>query len=198
MQLHTIQQGGFSWVLDQDDVETILKSKKCIDRKFFKDILDKIGIGDSLITTSGEKWASHRKVILPTFKLSVLRNFISVFQIKSFELVENWASMAKGSEMDIFLELCNSSLQMTCSTLLGVNIEHNIKSLLSESPVLSEKEIQNETLFMIIGGYETTATLISFATMLLAFHPEIQNKAFQELSDIFGNDQRRPATLQDF
>nr|CAD7589894.1 unnamed protein product [Timema genevievae] len=71
------------------------------------------------------------------------------------------------------------------------------RSLLSESPVLSEKEIYDETLVMILGAYETTATVNGFAIMLLAFHLEIQNKAFQELSDIFGNDQIRPATFQD-
>nr|CAD7589893.1 unnamed protein product [Timema genevievae] len=77
------------------------------------------------------------------------------------------------------------------------SISSSARSLLSESPVLSEKEIYDETLVMILGAYETTATVNGFAIMLLAFHLEIQNKAFQELSDIFGNDQIRPATFQD-
>nr|CAD7414090.1 unnamed protein product [Timema poppensis] len=49
----------------------------------------------------------------------------------------------------------------------------------------------------MFAGFETTASGSSFALMLLAFHPDIQDRAFQELVDIFGNDKMQPATFED-
>nr|CAD7202638.1 unnamed protein product [Timema douglasi] len=49
----------------------------------------------------------------------------------------------------------------------------------------------------MFAGFETTASGSSFALMLLAFHPDIQDKAFQELVDIFGNDKNQLATFED-
>nr|CAD7265983.1 unnamed protein product [Timema shepardi] len=63
--------------------------------------------------------------------------------------------------------------------------------------VLSEEEIRGETVSTMIAGFETTASGSSFALMLLAFHPDIQDRAFQELVDIFGNDKMQPATFED-
>nr|CAD7205336.1 unnamed protein product [Timema douglasi]CAD7411321.1 unnamed protein product [Timema poppensis] len=82
------------------------------------------------------------------------------------------------------------------NTRLGY-LDHLVESLLSGSPVLSEEEIRGETVSTMFAGFETTASGSSFALMLLAFHPDIQDRAFQELVDIFGNDNIPPATFED-
>nr|CAD7576788.1 unnamed protein product [Timema californicum] len=279
--------GSWLWVAvsDPDDVETVIKSTKCLGRKFLKDVLDHGRAGDGLITLSGDKWTYHRKEIMPTFKLSVLKNYISIFQKYSFELVNKWSSDANGKEMDIFNVICYYNLHMVFSTIMGVDIDsnnkklnkylisiHNLKkliidflrnpcpkfhsllyakkiknntkdfvdfpnfvvsekissvknkmienrsnkeyesqsgniklgyldhlveSLLSGSSVLSEEEIRGETVSTMFAGFETTAPGSSFALMLLAFHPDIQDRAFQELVDIFGYDKMQPATFED-
>nr|CAD7430910.1 unnamed protein product [Timema monikensis] len=123
--------GSWLWVSvsDPDDVETILKSTKCLGRKFLKDILDHGRAGDGLITLSGDKWAYHRREIMPTFKLSILKNYISIFQTHSFELVNKWSSEANGKEMDIFNVICYYNLHMVCSTIMGVDIDKNNQKL---------------------------------------------------------------------
>nr|CAD7268851.1 unnamed protein product [Timema shepardi] len=81
------------------------------------------------------------------------------------------------------------------NTRLGY-LDHLVGSLLSGSPVLSEEEIRGETVSTMLAGFETTASGSSFALMLLAFHPDIQDRAFQELVDIFGNNKMQPATFE--
>nr|CAD7202639.1 unnamed protein product [Timema douglasi] len=49
----------------------------------------------------------------------------------------------------------------------------------------------------MLAGFETTASGSSFSLMLLAFHPDIQDRAFQELVDIFGNNKKQLETFED-
>nr|CAD7419963.1 unnamed protein product [Timema poppensis] len=163
---------------------------------------------------------------MPTFKLIILKNYISIFQTHSFELVNRWSSEANGKEMDIFSVICYYNLYMVCSTLMGSEkissvknkmienrpnkeyesqssntrlgyLDNLVGSLLSGSPVLSEEEIRGETVITMLAGFETTASGSSFSLMLLAFHPDIQDRAFQELVDIFGNNKKQLETFED-
>ncbi|CAF0843135.1 unnamed protein product, partial [Didymodactylos carnosus] len=46
---------------------------------------------------------------------------------------------------------------------------------------LSRKEMLDELLFMILSGFETAATFLSWFTYLMSKHPEVQKKIKQEL-----------------
>lgn len=46
---------------------------------------------------------------------------------------------------------------------------------------LSEDEMVAQCVIFFLAGYDTTATALSFASYLLALHPEIQHKLFEEL-----------------
>jgi cytochrome P450 family 4 len=60
----------------------------------------------------------------------------------------------------------------------------------------SNEELVEETLTMIITGSDTTALTLSFTTIMLAMHQDVQRRAYQEMLDIFGNNTREP-TLDD-
>ncbi|CAH1382825.1 unnamed protein product [Tenebrio molitor] len=60
----------------------------------------------------------------------------------------------------------------------------------------SNEELVEETVTMITAGSDTTAVILSFATIMLAMHQDVQRKAYQEMLDIFGNNTRDP-TLDD-
>nr|CAD7424032.1 unnamed protein product [Timema monikensis] len=76
-------------------------------------------------------------------------------------------------------------------------LDHLVESLFSENPMFTEEEIRGETISMLVEGYENISSGNSFALLLLAFHPDIQKRAFKELFDIFGSNKRRSATFQD-
>ena len=56
--------------------------------------------------------------------------------------------------------------------------------LLSVTPAWSEMEIMSELQHFILAGHETTANTLNFAFHLLSFHPEIQQKAREEIKAV--------------
>lgn len=79
---------------------------------------------------------------------------------------------------------------------------NNIKTLESESedsdgkfdspltPLIAEgklsREVAEENIdVLLIAGHETTATTISYALLLLAIHPDIQDQLFAELHSVY-------------
>ncbi|XP_065166539.1 cytochrome P450 4c3-like [Atheta coriaria] len=62
---------------------------------------------------------------------------------------------------------------------------------------LSDEEIASEVATFMFAGHDTTSGTLSFALYALGNHPEVQQKCFEELKDIFGDDKERPSTLAD-
>ena len=61
---------------------------------------------------------------------------------------------------------------------------------------LSDMDIREEVDTLMSGGFNSTATNISFTLWLLATHPEVQARCHRELDSIFGDSSREP-TNQD-
>ncbi|XP_035211833.1 cytochrome P450 4C1-like isoform X2 [Stegodyphus dumicola] len=57
--------------------------------------------------------------------------------------------------------------------------------------------IQDEVINFIFAGYDTTSTALSWALYLLGLHSDIQDRVYQELYSIFGDDKARNVTLED-
>ena len=57
---------------------------------------------------------------------------------------------------------------------------------------MSDKQVRDECLTVILAGHETTANALSFALWLLAQHPEAQESLHQEAARVLGG--RRPGT----
>nr|XP_022908163.1 cytochrome P450 4C1-like [Onthophagus taurus] len=62
---------------------------------------------------------------------------------------------------------------------------------------INDKGIQEEVDTFMFEGHDTTATSISFTFMLLANNKDVQQKIFEELYDIFGDDSDRDITMND-
>jgi cytochrome P450 len=59
---------------------------------------------------------------------------------------------------------------------------------------MSDKQVRDEAVTLLLAGHETTANALSFASHLLATNPEAQQRARQELADVLCG---RPATMAD-
>lgn len=75
-------------------------------------------------------------------------------------------------------------------------IDFLLEEKIDDQP-LSDKEIREHVDTFTFGGHDTTASGIAFALYCLSRHPEIQQKAFEEQKQIFGNDRFRPITSTD-
>ncbi|KAJ3617676.1 hypothetical protein MTP99_006773 [Tenebrio molitor] len=74
-------------------------------------------------------------------------------------------------------------------------LSHLIK-VTEEDGKWTDEEMMEETQTMIAAGSDTTALTMSFTTIMLGLHQDVQEKVYQEICDIFGNSDRDP-TLDD-
>lgn len=54
---------------------------------------------------------------------------------------------------------------------------------------ITNKDVYGEVTTLIIAAHETTATLLSFTILALAENPEIQERVFNEINEVFPGDE---------
>jgi cytochrome P450 family 4 len=64
-----------------------------------------------------------------------------------------------------------------------------------EGQPLSNMDIREEVDTFMFEGHDTTSSGIAFCLYNLAKYPEIQQKAFEEIRNVMGDDLKSPATL---
>ncbi|XP_063598457.1 cytochrome P450 3A29-like [Penaeus indicus] len=80
--------------------------------------------------------------------------------------------------LQLMLEAAESRVDADGAAANGVSKEKPKRKLLSD-----EEIIANAWVFLL-GGFETTANSLTYTTYLLAQHPEVQDKVYQELQDV--------------
>ncbi|CAK1577858.1 unnamed protein product [Parnassius mnemosyne] len=65
-----------------------------------------------------------------------------------------------------------------------------------EAGALNDLEIREEVDTMIAAGYDTTANVLMFTLVLIGSYPKVQERIFEELHNVFGEDDR-DVTKQD-
>lgn len=90
----------FFVVLQPEDLQVILSSKKHTNKVFIYRLMHNF-LGNGLITSSGDKWSTHRKLIQPAFHLSLLEKFIDTFVDASQSLNEHLDASALDMEVNI-------------------------------------------------------------------------------------------------
>ena len=70
--------------------------------------------------------------------------------------------------------------------LAATDPEASAESAGAATNVMSDQQIHDECLTILLAGHETTANALSFALDLLARHPEAQQTLYREASDLLG------------
>ncbi|XP_069681253.1 cytochrome P450 4C1-like [Periplaneta americana] len=171
-----------------DYVEALLNNAKMIDKALpYKFLHPWLGTG--LLTSTGTKWHSHRKLITPSFHFKILENFVPIFAKNCDILVNKLKKEVGGEVFDIYPYISACALDIICESAMGacvnaqkyensdyVTAVNEMKAILSErlaKPLLAFDFIFNFTKWSklqkksleIIDGF--TKKLASFAKTLL-------------------------------
>ncbi|XP_013771868.2 cytochrome P450 4c3-like [Limulus polyphemus] len=101
-------------------VEAVLRSSTNIEKAFQYDLL-RPWLRDGLVTSSGNKWKTRRKLLTPSFHFRILDSFVPVFNKQSRILLKKLKLM-DGKDIDITSMVTLCTLDIICETAMGVNI----------------------------------------------------------------------------
>lgn len=105
-----------------ETVEPILSTSKHMDKSFLYRFLHPwLGLG--LLTSTGEKWRSRRKMITPSFHFAILSEFLEVMNEQSKILVEKLNSRAGTGSFNCFMDITLCALDIICETAMGRKIQ---------------------------------------------------------------------------
>ncbi|NXU36597.1 CP4V2 protein, partial [Drymodes brunneopygia] len=134
-QLQSYAEGFRSWPLfklwigplpvmvlyDPDCVEVILSSSKHIEKSYLYRFLHP-WLGTGLLTSTGEKWRSRRKMITPTFHFAILNDFLEVMNEQGNIMVKKLEKHVDKEPFNIFMDITLCALDIICETAMGRNV----------------------------------------------------------------------------
>ncbi|XP_006092710.1 cytochrome P450 4V2-like isoform X1 [Myotis lucifugus] len=105
-----------------ETVEAILTSSKQIDKSYLYTFLQPwLGLG--LLTSTGNKWRSRRKMLTPTFHFTILEDFLDVMNEQANILVNKLEKHVDGEKFNCFSYITLCALDIICETAMGKNID---------------------------------------------------------------------------
>ncbi|XP_037041977.1 cytochrome P450 4C1-like [Bradysia coprophila] len=103
--------------------EAVINSRKNLDKPFSYNYI-KLWLGEGLLTSTGDKWHKHRKIITPTFHFSILESFCEVFAEKSKILVERLSHHADtDAPINIHTFVTRAALDIISESAMGIEID---------------------------------------------------------------------------
>ncbi|XP_054984130.1 cytochrome P450 4V2-like [Sorex araneus] len=107
--------------LDFSIVETILCSSKQIDKSYLYKFLEPwLGLG--LLTSTGNKWRSRRKMLTSTFHFTILEDFLDIMNEQANVLVNKLEKHADKEKFNCFFDITLCALDIICETAMGKKI----------------------------------------------------------------------------
>lgn len=109
----------YLFVHDAPSIETLMRSRTCVNKPFlYQGIREALG-GDGLFTAKDDQWRAHRKYVVPSMKDSAIAAHSSIFNYFFRELcADQLARVANdGRTIDILLPLnvCYLSMYLEAS-----------------------------------------------------------------------------------
>ncbi|XP_062594490.1 cytochrome P450 4V2-like isoform X2 [Saccostrea cucullata] len=103
-------------------VEVILQSSKHLDKADEYRFLHP-WLGTGLLTSTGSKWKSRRRMLTPTFHFKILNDFVGVFHDQASIMVKKLSEVADGREFNIFNYITFCALDIICETAMGRTVD---------------------------------------------------------------------------
>ena len=104
-----------------DDLRLVLKDqyKSFTKRTGLYSVLQ-VYLGDGLLTSEGEPWLAHRKLIVPVFRQKKLDRFAETITRATAEMLDRWElNAASGEPLNVAAEFGGLALRVIAETVLG-------------------------------------------------------------------------------
>lgn len=127
---HWIGTSLYVHLTNPDDVEILLRDTVNITKSSTYDFL-KPWLGEGLITSSGQHWHTHRKIITPAFHFNILEKFVEVFNEKGAVLMKLLSQKMDGKSFNIYPFINLYALDAIMETSMGTkfNAQENKESI---------------------------------------------------------------------
>ncbi|XP_058448438.1 cytochrome P450 4C1-like [Malaya genurostris] len=123
-EIHRIWTGMFPEVRisKAEYVETIIGASRHIEKSNgYRFLMD--WLGEGLLTSKGERWFQHRRLITPTFHFNILDGFCDVFAEHGAVMVKCLEPFADtGKPVNVFPFIAKAALDIICETAMGVKV----------------------------------------------------------------------------
>ncbi|XP_029158577.1 cytochrome P450 4g15-like [Nylanderia fulva] len=182
------------FLADPQDIEIILSNpahnEKAVEYEFFEPWL-----GDGLLITKGDKWHRHRKIIAPTFHMSILKTFVPLFYENSIDLVRRLRNEV-GKEFDCHDYLSAVTVDILTETAMGVKREKRKNTGYDYAmAVMKMSDIVHRRHYNVILRSELLFKLTKFARkqekMLNIIHTLINHVIKEKSKDIEDKNQQQ-------
>lgn len=110
-------------------LKVVLNSPKCMDKSTLYEVFS---LKKGLIVTGGDMWKAHRKILNPSFSLSVLQQLVPIFDQKSKILVENIAVEIDKEPFDVYFYLSACSLEALLKGTMSLDRDTQSNALQNE------------------------------------------------------------------
>jgi cytochrome P450 family 4 len=105
------------------DLQIALNSTKCSDKA---EVYKFIGLNKGLVVAGGNLWKSHRKLLDPSFNITVLQSFLPIFNEKAKVLIKQLRKRVGPKEFDCFPHMSACTLETLLLTMF--RIERDVQS----------------------------------------------------------------------
>ncbi|KAL1445549.1 hypothetical protein MTO96_029148 [Rhipicephalus appendiculatus] len=107
-------------------VEEILSSNKILAKGAQYNLLHG-WLGTGLLTSSGDKWRSRRRLFTPAFHFKILEDFAETINAQSFILCNKLEKLSQsGANFDVVPKVTLCTLDIICETVMGTSISAQI------------------------------------------------------------------------
>jgi cytochrome P450 len=90
--------------------------KTALERRFFRAIF-----GDGLLSSDGETWRTHRKIMAPSFDPRSVASYASTMAEAAAAFGETWAKLGDGVEVDVSADMTALTLEIISKTMFSAD-----------------------------------------------------------------------------
>ncbi|XP_069704257.1 cytochrome P450 4C1-like [Periplaneta americana] len=109
-------------VMEPKYVEALFSSNTELEKAYLYNFV-KPWLGEGLLTSKGNHWRKHRKLLTPTFHFRILEQFVEVFNRNGRILLDKLLNRVDGPEFDIASYITLYALDNVSETAMGVAVD---------------------------------------------------------------------------